>query len=114
MWYFLLLFNLLFANNYNSSIGDFTLEIDDGKINDIPELINIINNETNKLVTELGKVKKKRFSIHITNSIDKFHTLSGPVPEWSIAIAKKNKNTIIMQSPNVAQISYSKFRHNVQ
>ena len=108
MW-FLLLFDLLFSNHYDSSIGKYTIEIYDGKINDIPELINVINNEANKLITTLGKIKKEDFSIYITNSLEKFNTMAGPVPEWGIAIAKKNPNIIIMQSPSVAKISYSRF-----
>ena len=90
MWYyFLLSISLIFPNTFQTSLGQCTMEIYDGKIKNIPELIDIITNETNKLITELGEIQKEPFSIHITNSLKKFNSITGPVPEWGIAIAKK-------------------------
>ena len=108
-YYFLLLISLIFPNTFQTSLGQCTLKIYDGKIKNIPELIDIINNETNKLTRELGIIQQDSFSIHITNSLKKFNSIAGSAPAWSIAIAKNTPNKIIMKTPNVAKISYSHF-----
>ena len=110
MIYLLLLISLTFSTTFHTQIGKCTMEIYDGKINNIPELIDIIKSETKILVSDLGQVTQKPFSIHITNDLNKFNEIAGPVPEWGIAVAKNKSNKIIMQSPNVAKISYSKFK----
>ena len=110
MIYLLLSISLIFPKTFHTEIGQCTMEIYDGKIKNIPELIDIIKNEAKILVTNLGQVKQKPFSIHITNDLSKFNKMAGPVPEWGIAIAKNKVNKIIMQSPNLARISYSKFK----
>ena len=86
------------------------MEIYDGQINDIPELVEIIKKEADKLINELGPVNPQPFSIYITSNITNFSDLAGSIPEWGIAVAKKDPNKIIMQSPSVAKISYSRFK----
>jgi len=110
MIYLLLSISLIFSKTFHTEIGQCTMEVYDGKIKNIPELIDIIKSEAKTLVADLGQVKQKPFSIHITNDLNKFNKIAGPVPEWGIAVAKNKFNKIIMQSPNVAQISYSKFK----
>ena len=110
MIYLLLSISLIFSKTFHTEIGQCTMEIYDGKIKNISELIDIIKSEAKTLVADLGQVKQKPFSIYITNDLNKFNKIAGPVPEWGIAVAKNKFNKIIMQSPNVAQISYSKFK----
>ena len=106
----LLLFSLTNGNIFSTSLGQCTMKIYDGKINDIPELVNIIEKEANKLIYDFGLINPQPFSIYITNNLIDFKKLSGPIPEWGIAVAKMHPNRIIMQSPSTAKISYVRFK----
>ena len=64
MIYLLLSISLIFSKTFHTEIGQCTMEIYDGKIINIPELIGIIKSEAKTLVSDLGQVKQKPFSIH--------------------------------------------------
>ncbi|SVC88928.1 uncharacterized protein METZ01_LOCUS341782, partial [marine metagenome] len=79
------------ADTFSTSIGDCTLDIFGGRVEDIPEIVNLVKKETKKLVTEFGNIKQKPFSIYITSNMKEFYERAkGRVPEWGIAVAKKN------------------------
>ena len=79
------------ADTFLTSIGECTLEIYGGRIEDLPEIVQLVKKETDKLVREFGSIEQRQFSIYITSNMEEFYNKShGPVPEWGIAIAKLN------------------------
>ena len=100
-----------FADTFSTSIGDCTLDIFGGRVEDIPEIVNLVKKETKKLVTELGNIKQKPFSIYITSNMKEFYERAkGPVPEWGIAVAKKNPDRIILKAPGIANITFARMK----
>ncbi len=111
MYYYLLLFfSLTYGGVFSTSLGQCTMKIYDGKIDDIPELIEIIEKEAKKMIYDFGPINPQPFSIYITSNLLDFKKLSGSIPEWGIAVAKMHPNRIIMQSPGTAKISYDRFK----
>ena len=101
----------LTGDTFITPIGQCTIEIYNGKIKEIPEIVSLIKSETKQLVKEFGTVKERPFNIYITNSVEDFLLKSqGPVPEWGIAIAKSNPDIIILKSPGLAKISFYRFK----
>lgn len=106
-----LLFNLAFADSFQTALGECNLEIYGGRVEDIPEIVQIIKVETENLTTEYGKVELRPYSVYITANMDDFYEKSkGPVPEWGIAVAKLNPDRIILKSPGIANISFSRMK----
>jgi hypothetical protein len=113
---FLLLLFLcpIIADTFSTELGECTLEIYGGLVDDIPELVKLIQNETKKMVKEFGKVNKFPFSIYITLNMKDFNEKTkGPVPEWGIAVAKMNPDRIIMKAPGIANISFTRMKEVV-
>ena len=105
----ILLLSNLFSSVFNTELGKCNLEIYDGKIEDIPEIVDLIIIESEKLIAEFGKIKPAPFSIYITSDMDEFHRKSnGPVVEWGIAVAKRNPDRIIIKAPGISNISFSR------
>ena len=99
------------ANTFVTSLGECTLEIYGGRIEDIPEIVELVKNESIELVEEFGGIEQKPFSIYITSNMNEFHKKSkGPIPEWGIAVAKKNPDKIIIKAPGIANISFSRMK----
>tara|TARA_B100000315_G_scaffold36110_1_gene30816 strand:- start:505 stop:1401 length:897 start_codon:yes stop_codon:yes gene_type:complete len=107
----LLLLSPIFADTFSTAFGECTLEIYDGLVDDIPQFVQLIQNETKNLVQEFGQVKPLSFSIYITSNMQNFNKKTrGPVPEWGIAVAKKNPDRIIMKAPGIANISFTRMK----
>jgi len=112
----IIIYNLIFAtlgsaDTFSTSIGDCTLDIFEGRVKDIPEIVHLVKEETTRLITEFGNIKPKPFSIYITNNMqDFFERTKGPVPEWGIAVAKKNPDRIILKSPGIANITFARMK----
>ena len=83
---------LAFSDTFPTELGECTLEIYGGRVEDIPEIVQLLKDESVILVEELGEVTLRTYSIYITSNMDDFYEKSkGPVPEWGIAVAKLNK-----------------------
>ena len=111
-------YNFIYSILFIQSIFGFILHTELGKCE-----INIFDTDHNIEMIErtvidyseqvnmkFGRINPKPYKIYITKDRNDFYKKSrGPVPEWGIAIAKKNPNLIVMQSPNTARISFNKF-----
>ena len=76
----------IFSDTFPTALGDCTLEIYGGRVEDIPEIVQQILDETESLVNEFGTVDSRPFSVYITSNMDDFREKSkGPIPEWGIA-----------------------------
>ena len=101
----------IFSDTFPTALGDCTLEIYGGRVEDIPEIIQQILDETENLVNEFGAVDSRPFSIYITSNMDDFREKSkGPIPEWGIAVAKLNPDRAILKSPGIANISFTRMK----
>ncbi len=106
---FILLISLSWTSVFDTNWGPCTLEIYGGKIENIDAVKNIILEQTKLMVDDWGEVQKRPFSVYITASeADFFKKAKGPIPEWGIAVAKKNPDRIIIQAPHVSGISFSR------
>ena len=105
----------VFSDTFPTALGDCTLEIYGGRVEDIPEIVQKILDETENLVNEFGKVDSRPFSVYITSNMDDFRNKSkGPVPEWGIAVAKLNPDRIILKSPGIANISFTRMKEVIK
>ena len=101
----------VFSDTFPTALGDCTLEIYGGRVEDIPEIIQQILDETENLVNEFGTVDSRPFSVYITSNMDDFREKSkGPIPEWGIAVAKLNPDRAILKSPGIANISFTRMK----
>ena len=110
---FLLLFFFctVFTDTFPTELGECTLEIYSGRVDDIPEFVQLIQTETRNLTQEFGKVPLRPFSVYITSNMKDFNEKSkGPVPEWGIAVAKMRPDRIIMKAPGIANISFTRMK----
>jgi len=115
IFYFFILYSITFPNVFSTSLGECTLEIYDGKVEDIPEITQLIFDESKKMVDEFGDVKSRPFSVYITSNMDDFYKKSkGPVPEWGIAVAKLNPDRIILKTPGIANISFVRMKEVIK
>ena len=106
-----LLINIAFSDVFNTELGECNLQIYDGEVEDIPEIVNLIVQESNNLITKYGNVNKRSYSIYITSNMNDFyHKAKGPVAEWGIAVAKLNPDRIIIKAPGIANISFSRLK----
>ena len=104
----------VFADTFSTTLGECNLEIYGGQVNDIPEFVKLIKDETKKLTQEFGQVQLIPFSIYITSNMDDFNEKAkGPVPEWGIAVAKMKPDRIIMKAPGIANISFTRMKEVV-
>ena len=101
----------VFSDTFPTALGDCTLEIYGGRVEDIPEIVQQILDETENLVNEFGTVDSRPFSVYITSNMDDFREKSkGPIPEWGIAVAKLNPDRAILKSPGIANISFTRMK----
>ena len=101
----------IFSDTFPTALGDCTLEIYGGRVEDIPEIVQQILDETENLVNEFGTVDSRPFSVYITSNMDDFREKSkGPIPEWGIAVAKLNPDRAILKSPGIANISFTRMK----
>ncbi len=106
---FILLFSISWASEFDTKWGPCTLEIYGGKIENIDAVKNLILTQTKLMVDEWGAVQHRPFSVYITaNKADFYKKAKGPIPEWGIAVAKRNPDRIIIQAPHVSGISFSR------
>ena len=102
---------LTMADTYPTAMGECTLEIYGGNVTDIPEIVELIQSEADKLVQKYGEVITRPYSIYITSNMNDFYEKSkGPVPEWGIAVAKLNPDRAILKSPGIANISFTRMK----
>ena len=68
---FLLLFFfcIVLADTFPTAFGECTLEIYSGRVDDIPEFVQLIQSETKNLTQEFGKVPLRPFSVYITSNL---------------------------------------------
>ncbi len=107
----LLLLSPIFADTFSTAFGECTLEIYGGQVDDIPQFVQLIQDETKNLIREFGQVQIRPFSIYITSNMKDFNEKTkGPVPEWGIAVAKMRPDRIIMKAPGIANISFTRMK----
>jgi len=101
--------NVAFPVSFNTALGRCRLIIFDDSTHDIKILEETIISYSQLVNKKYGDITPTPYTIHITKDIQAFYKqANGPVPEWGIAITKKNPNRIIMQSPSVARISFNR------
>ena len=111
IFYIIIVISLVFPNVFSTPLGKCTLEIFSGNVEDIPEIVQLILDESEKLIDDFGYVKPRSFSVYITSNMDDFYEKSrGPVPEWGIAVAKLNPDRIILKAPGIANISFTRMK----
>lgn len=102
---------LVFSDTFTTELGECTLEIYGGRVDDIPEIVQLIKVESATLVKEFGEVAIRDYSIYITSNMEDFYDKSkGPVPEWGIAVAKLNPDRAILKSPGIANVSFTRMK----
>ena len=111
----LLFFCPIFADAFSTAFGECTLEIYKGRVDDIPDFVRLIQDETKNLTKEFGKVQAQPFSVYITSNMSDFNekTKGRHVPEWGIAVAIMKPDRIIMKAPGIANISYNRMKEVV-
>ena len=93
----------------NTVWGPCNIEIYGGNIDRIVTIQEKIMRDTQTMVNDWGEVTIQPFSLYITYSKKDFYEQAkGPVPEWGIAVAKRNPDRIIIQAPHVSGISFSR------
>ena len=108
---FILFFIPVFADTFDTAFGDCTLEIYGGRVDDIPEFVEVIQNETKNLIHVFGLIQQFPFSVYITSNMKDFNEkTNGPVPEWGIAVAIMKPDRIIMKAPGIANISFTRMK----
>ncbi|MBC8312182.1 MAG: hypothetical protein H8E72_07735 [Candidatus Marinimicrobia bacterium] len=104
-----LLSSMISAKQINTVWGPCNIEIYGGSIDGIDSIQEKILSDTQTMVNEWGAVTVRPFSLYITYSEKDFYAKAkGPVPEWGIAVAKRNPDRIIIQAPHVSGISFSR------
>ena len=102
---------LTMADTYPTAMGKCTLEIYGGNVTDIPEIVELIQSESDQLVQNFGGVIIRPYSIYITSNMNNFYEKSkGRTPEWGIAVAKLNPDRAILKSPGIANISFTRMK----
>ena len=104
MFYILLLISLLESTVLSTALGECTIQIftKDHRSNLVEQTI---INYSNAVVNKFGRINPSPYSIDITTNIEEFYKKSrGKVPEWGIAVTKRNPNRIIMQSTSTPKI----------
>ena len=108
---FSIFYSVVFPNTFLTSLGECALEIYGGRVEDIPEIVQLIKVETENLIQEFGSVERRPFSIYITSNMNDFNEKSkGPVPEWGIAVAKMKPDRVILKAPGIGNISFSRMK----
>jgi hypothetical protein len=104
-----LLSSIISAKQINTVWGPCNIEIYEGRIDGIDSIQKKILSDTESMVNKWGAVTVRPFSIYITHSKKDFYDQAkGPVPEWGIAVAKRNPDRIIIQAPHVSGITFSR------
>ena len=107
----IILHSVSLSNTFSTSLGECNMQIYDGEIAQISELVDLVKVEADKLYKKLGEVATRPFTIYITANMDDFNKQSnGPTPEWGIAIAKNNPDRIILKSLGIANISFPRMK----
>lgn len=104
-----LLSSIISAKEISTVWGPCNIEIYGGSIKGINSIEEKILDDTQSMVNQWGAVTVRPFSIYITYSKKDFYAQAkGPVPEWGIAVAKRNPDRIIIQAPHVSGITFSR------
>ena len=115
IFYIFIVFGVTFPNVFPTALGECTLEIYDGKVEAIPEIVRLVLDESEKLIDEFGNVNPRPFSVYITSNMNDFYKKSrGPVPEWGIAVAILNPDRIILKAPGIANISFFRMKEVIK
>jgi len=105
----ILIISTIWAEKINTVWGPCNIEIYGGKIDRIDAIHVKIMTDTQTMVDNWGAVTVRPFSLYITYSEKDFYTQAkGPVPEWGIAVAKRNPDRIIIQAPHVSGITFTR------
>jgi len=97
------------AEQISTIWGPCNIEIFGGSIDRIYAIREKIMDDTQTMVDDWGAVTVRPFSLYITYSKKDFYAQAkGPVPEWGIAVAKRNPDRIIIQAPHVSGITFSR------
>jgi len=105
----LLFYSPICAEQIITVWGPCTINIYGGSIDGIDAIREKIMDETQSMVDEWGVVRVRPFYLYITYSEKDFYTQAkGPVPEWGIAVTKRNPDRIIIQAPHVSGITFSR------
>tara|TARA_B100000029_G_scaffold302060_1_gene294962 strand:- start:84 stop:995 length:912 start_codon:yes stop_codon:yes gene_type:complete len=108
---FIVLIIPCFGDVFTTPLGECTLEIYGGEVEDIPEIVKLIKGESRNLVETLGEVETRPYSVYLTADMKDFNQKSrGPVPEWGIAVAKRNPDRAILKAPGIANVSYPRMK----
>ena len=106
---FFISFCLIFADTFPTTFGECVLDIYGDNIYNIPELTMLIQKETDNITQEFGQVSKRPFFVYITsNEKDFSEKAKGHSPEWSIAVAKRNPDRIIIKANRIFNTSITR------
>ncbi|MBC8214861.1 MAG: hypothetical protein ISR90_03645 [Candidatus Marinimicrobia bacterium] len=107
----ILVFSFLLADYIPTTFGNCYLKNHKADIDDIGFIEKMIIEETEKLTKEFGNIEKKPFTVHIAPSREEFDKITrGHAPEWSIALAMRSPDRIVILSPVTAQISQARLK----
>ncbi len=107
----IILFSILLSDFIPTSLGNCYLKIHQSDIKDVSFIEEMIIDETNNLINEFGAMDKHPFTVHITPSRTEFDKITrGHAPEWSIAIAMRSPDRIVVLSPSAARTSFSRLK----
>lgn len=94
---------------FDTEMGKCTLEIYGGEIANLQEIQDLIIEKANQFEQEFGAIEKRPFYVFITENMDEYRKqVKGYVPEWGIAVAKRNPDRMVIKSPKMARISYAR------
>ena len=105
----ILITSTIWAEQIHTAWGPCNIEIYGGSIDRINFIQEKIMADTQSMVDKWGAVTIRPFSFYITYSEKDFYAQAkGPVPEWGIAVTKRNPDRIIIQAPHVSGITFSR------
>ena len=106
----ILIVSRLFPSSFITDIGECRLEYNNDNEKTNNSIQKIVSLAVREFKTEFGSVDFRPFTVHISNTIEDFNQRThGHAPEWSIAMALGNPDRIVLQSPVVSKISWSRF-----
>ena len=100
----------VYSQQFDTSLGQCTLQIYSGEKLNNNDIKQIIINEASNLVSDYGKVQKLPFQVLIPKTKKEFNHLVKTAPEWGIAVAIRGQNKIIIQAPSISKISYNRLK----
>ena len=95
---------------FNTVLGPCDLHFVSNDPATIEEIQGVIVAESHRLVGEYGAVNPHPWSVHVVSSREQLRNLTrGYAPEWSVGVAQRKLNQIVMLAPNAAKVNFNRF-----